>query len=205
MPGPAAVGPVVHRAIGVGAEVARIPQHQLVHTALERPARHARAGDGVEHLGEQRDGVEVNQKSSPQSTTIRPAPDPPLTTTRRRTGSAAPCPLAPPAPGSRRSPAAARPFPAPRSRRLRTRGRAGRPSSTRPRRFSRQLAARHRHLQALQRRSRLALVATLQLGDDGRAVHRRLPPPCCSSSRRRAQPPHRIVEQAGGSSVKAAP
>src|SRR5262249_14848987 len=81
-----AVRPVIYRPVSIGAEVARIPQHQLIQPALERPSRHPRAGDGVEHLRKQGDRIKMDQKSVPQSTVSRPPAASTSTTTASTKG-----------------------------------------------------------------------------------------------------------------------
>src|SRR6185436_6565500 len=67
--------PVVHAAVGVPREIARVPRHQIVEPPLARPARYTASRDRLEHRPEQRHDVDLqHQSSAPQSTRItRPA------------------------------------------------------------------------------------------------------------------------------------
>src|SRR5450759_3895120 len=70
--GPAAIRPVVHRAVVVAGEVARIPQLQTVARRLQRAADDTRFSERREHLRKQRHAIEVDHQSSSHSTRIRP-------------------------------------------------------------------------------------------------------------------------------------
>src|SRR6185437_3681708 len=68
----AAVGPVVHPAVGVRREFPRVPRLQSEEPILERAPRDAVMRHRLEHLGEDRDHVVVLHASS-QSTAMRRA------------------------------------------------------------------------------------------------------------------------------------
>src|SRR3569832_1867627 len=70
--GSATVGAVVHRAMRIVGEIARIPCAKSVQPVVQRPSRDAIIQYGIEHLGEERDRIETHQKSSPHSTSIVP-------------------------------------------------------------------------------------------------------------------------------------
>ena len=62
--GPAPVGPVIHRAMRIAGEVARVVETERVQPAFDRPTRDAAAGQRREHLREQRDHVVATRSSA---------------------------------------------------------------------------------------------------------------------------------------------